>query len=191
MVGLNENTALLVIDVQKGFDNESWGARNNPSAETVIADLIGAWRAFGQPVVHVRHDSSSESGSFHPSKSGNDAKPEAQEAPGEPVYHKNVNSAFIGTSLEADLRADNIETLVIVGLTTNHCVSTTARMAGNLGFRTLVVEDATATFDRAALDGTIRPAAEVHAAALSDLADEFAEISSSSQVLTSLASWRA
>jgi nicotinamidase-related amidase len=85
-----------------------------------------------------------------------------------------VNSAFIGTSLEADLRAAGIDMVLVVGLTTNHCVSTTVRMAGNLGFKTYVVSDATATFDRPGVDGRNRPAGEVHAAALSDLQEEFA-----------------
>jgi nicotinamidase-related amidase len=97
-----------------------------------------------------------------------------------------VNSAFIGTNLEADLRTLGIETLVLVGLTTNHCVSTTARMAGNLGFETMVVADATATFDRANLDGTMRRAEDVHQAALSDLRDEFAQIVTTKWLLAAL-----
>ncbi len=106
--------------------------------------------------------------------------------PGEPVYRKSVNSSFIGTSLEADLRSSGIDTLVLVGLTTNHCVSTTARMAGNLGFRTYVVADATATFDRTGIDGSHRPASEVHAAALSDLHGEFATVVDSGAVLAAV-----
>ncbi len=112
--------------------------------------------------------------------------PETAAIEGERVYRKIVSSAFIGTKLEADLRAAGIEALVIVGLTTNHCVSTTARMAGNLGFRTFVVEDATATFDRIGLDGRVRPAAEVHAAALSDLDEEFATIVTTATILDTL-----
>jgi nicotinamidase-related amidase len=183
---LPTNAALLVIDVQTGFNDKSWGPRNNPGAEACIADLLGAWRATGRPVVHVRHRSSSPQGSFRPEMPGHAPKPEAQEAPGEPIHHKSVNSAFIGTTLEADLRRAGIDTLVVVGLTTNHCVSTTVRMAGNLGFRAVVVSDATATFDRAGLDGTMRLAQDVHDAALSDLDGEFAEVSGTDEVLEAL-----
>ena len=182
----SENAALLIIDVQKGFDDASWGARNNRQAEANIAMLLAKWRAARRPVIHVQHDSTVSNGSFRPGTPGNEAKPEALPLPGEePVYRKTVNSAFIGTTLERDLRSRGISTLVIVGLTTNHCVSTTARMAGNLGFRTLVVEDATATFDRRGIDGKVRPAAEVHAAALSDLNEEFASIVDTDALLRS------
>jgi predicted metalloendopeptidase/nicotinamidase-related amidase len=173
---LPHNTALLVIDVQVGFDDPAWGPRNNPQAEANIAALIAAWRAARAPVVHIVHDSPAPAGLLRPGTPGNASKPEAQPRGGERVYRKTVNSAFIGTCLEADLRALGVGTLVIVGLTTNHCVSTTARMAGNLGFETFVVADATATFDRANRDGTLRVAADVHEAALSDLQDEFARI---------------
>ena len=173
---LRRNTALLVIDVQVGFDDPAWGPRNNPGAEANVAALITAWRTAGAPVFHVHHDSPGPAGRLRPGSPGNAPKPEARPQGREPVYRKTVNSAFIGTTLEADLRALGVQAVAIVGLTTNHCVSTTARMAGNLGFETYVAADATATFDRAHLDGQIRPAEMVHWAALSDLQDEFAEI---------------
>ena len=114
---------------------------------------------------------------------GNAPKAEAEPREGEAVHRKTVNSAFIGTSLESDLRGAEIDTLVVVGLTTNHCVSTTVRMAGNLGFDTYLVSDATASFDRTGLDGRNRPAAEVNAAALSDLQGEFAAVVDTASVL--------
>lgn len=170
------NATLLVIDVQHGFQDPSWGLRNNPDAEANVARLVAAWRRDGRPIRHVHHSSRSPAGHFFPGTAGHRPKPEALPAPDEPIYLKEVNSAFIGTTLEEDLRSRGVDTVVIVGLTTNHCVSTTARMAGNLGFNTYVVADATATFDRPGLDGTTRAAADVHLAALSDLSEEFATI---------------
>ncbi len=183
---LPNNTALLVIDVQMGFDDPAWGPRNNPGAEGNIATLIAAWRRVGAPVIHVHHDSPGPSGHLRPGTPGNAAKPEARPLLRERVYRKSVNSAFIGTRLEADLRAMGVATLAIAGLTTNHCISTTARMAGNLGFATFVAADATATFDRANLDGTIRGAEDVHQAALSDLQGEFAWIVDTSWLIDAL-----
>jgi len=182
-LSLPQKAALLVIDMQEGFDHPSWGRRNNPGAEGCIVRLLTAWRASGRPVVHVHHTSLGADGCFRAGTPGQIAKPETGPRAGEAVVGKTVNSGFIGTSMEAMLRSDGIETVVLVGLTTNHCVSTTARMAGNLGFRTLVVSDATAAFDRHALDGALRLAQDVHLAALSDLKDEFAEIVDTASVL--------
>ena len=175
--------ALLVVDVQRGFDDPFWGPRNNPEAEGNIARIVGAWRETGRPLFHILHDSTSPNSPLRPGQPGNLPKAEAEPRDDEQVYRKTVNSAFIGTSLEADLREAGVETLFVVGLTTNHCVSTTVRMAGNLGFATYVVHDATATFDRLGIDGRVRPAAEVHLAALSDLHDEFAALTTSEVVI--------
>lgn len=180
-------TALVIIDVQAGFDAAAWGPRNNPGAEGNIATLLAAWRASGRAVVHVRHASLSPGGHFRPDGPGHAFKPEALPHPEEPIYTKTVNSAFIGTTLEADLRNAAISTLVVVGLTTNHCVSTTVRMGGNLGFATYVVADATATFARPASDGRMRSANDVQAAALGDLAGEFAEVVDTAAIMAALA----
>ena len=182
----NARAALLVIDVQQGFSDPRWGPRNNPAAETNIARLLAAWRETGRPVVHVHHDSRSPDGSFLPGTLGNAPKAEAAPLEGEPVHHKHVNSGFIGTSLERDLRDAGIETLAIVGLTTQHCVSTTTRMAGNLGFQAYVVSDATATFDQTGIDGRKRSASDVHFAALSDLNGEFATVVDTETLLASV-----
>ena len=176
MKPLGPGAALIVIDMQRGFDDPCWGARNNPSAELCVASLLQHWRECSAPVLHVHHCSSSPQGCFRTGTTGIEPKPEAQPRDEEVVYRKSVNSAFIGTSLEADLRRRGIASLVVVGFTTNHCVSTTVRMAGNLGFNTCVVVDATATFDRKGADGRLRLAAEVHNAALGDLQGEFAEV---------------
>jgi len=145
-------------------------------AEQNVGRLLSFWRQTRRRIFHIRHDSPDPASPLRPRQWGNNFKPPAMPLPGEKVIGKTVNSAFIGTSLEADLRGGNHPTVVIVGLTTNHCVSTTARMAGNLGFQTYVVADATAAFARRAVNGRVRPAQEVHDAALSDLHGEFATV---------------
>ncbi len=181
---LPPTAALRVIDVQKGFDDPHWGVRNNPDAEENIARLLAAWRDSGRPVVHVQHFSRSETSPLRPDRPGCAIKDIVRPQGDEPVVRKHVNSAFIGTDLEAYLRTRGYETLVITGLTTNHCVSTTARMAGNLGFCTFVVADATAAFDRRGHDGRLFSAEEVHAVSLANLHEEFAEVKRTEEVLT-------
>jgi nicotinamidase-related amidase len=144
--------------------------------ESRIAELLGAWRASTRPVIHARHMSTLRTSPLRPGQPGNEFKPFAAPLIGEAVVEKRVNSCFIGTSLQSDLRHLGIDTLVIAGLTTNHCVSTTARMAGNLGLHVWVVSDATATFDRIGPDGVEYPAELIHAIALADLHGEFATV---------------
>jgi len=179
-------STLLVIDVQQGFDAPSWGRRNNPHLEQRVADLLRVWRATRRPVVHVRHMSTDPSSPLRPGQPGNTFKPETAPVAGEVVIEKSVNSAFIGTSLEIDLRRAGCRGLIIVGLTTNHCVSTTARTAGNLGFVTSVVSDATATFDRVGPDGIEYRAELIHAMALSDLHGEFATVVDTAAVVAAV-----
>lgn len=174
---------MLLIDVQQGLDEPGWGARNNPHAETRIAALLAAWRQARWPVIHVQHMSRNPDSPLRPEAPGNAIKPEARPEQGEIVFRKDVNSAFIGTSLEDYLREHGIRELVIAGLTTDHCVSTTARMAGNLGFDVTVVEDATATFERSGPDGAHYSAEQMHHTALASLDGEFAQVRSSSDVL--------
>jgi nicotinamidase-related amidase len=179
-------TTLLVVDLQQGFDAPAWGRRNNRHLEQHAAHLLRAWRGAGRPVVHVRHMSTEPSSPLRPGQPGNDFKPETAPVAGEAVIEKRVNSAFIGTSLESDLRRAGCRGLILVGLTTNHCVSTTARMAGNLGFVTWVVSDATATFDRVGPDGVAHRAEQIHAMALSDLHGEFASVVDTAAVVAAL-----
>jgi len=183
MTKLPQSTALILIDVQEAFLDPRWGKRNNPKAEQNIARLLAAWRESKRPIRHVVHDSIEPESLLRPGFPGNAIQAVAAPKAAEPVYRKNVNSAFIGTDLERDLRRDGIDTLVIAGLSTNHCVSTTARMAGNLGFTTYVVSDATAAFARRALGGALRSAEDVHSAALSDLHEEFATVIGTEEVL--------
>jgi nicotinamidase-related amidase len=177
---------LIVIDVQKGFDDPFWGRRNNPDAEENIRRLLGAWRDAARTVIHVRHDSRSPVSPLRPGRPGNDLKDAVRPLPGEPVVAKGVNSAFIGTDLEERLRRSGSVAVVLVGLTTNHCVSTTARMAANLGFAVRVVSDATATFDGRSPFGRRIPAEEMHEVGLAELDGEFARVVDTRTAISSL-----
>lgn len=179
-------TALLVIDVQRGFDDPYWGERNNPNLEQNIAKLIDAFRCSQWPVIHIRHMSTSPHSPLRPNQSGNAFKPEAMPEAGEKIFEKTVNSAFIGTGLEEYLKQEGISAVVICGLTTDHCVSTTTRMAGNLGFDTMLVSDAVATFGRAGVDGHLYDAETIHQTALASLNGEFAWVMPMEQLLTLL-----
>ena len=173
---MTAESALVLIDVQEGFDDPVWGERNNPDAEENIERLLDAWRAFVRPVVHVKHDSVEENSPLRPDRPGNAIRTFAKPREGERLFQKSVNSGFIGTDLESHLREVGTEELVLVGFTTDHCVSTTTRMAENLGFSSTVVADATASFDREGHDGTLYTGEESHRLALAHLSGEFATI---------------
>ena len=181
------NTALLVIDVQKGFDDPCWGKRNNPDAESNIALLLSRWRKKELPIVHIQHCSVEPSSPLRPDFLGSEFKDEALPLTGEKLFTKTVNSAFIGTELEDYLRSHGINSLVVVGLTTDHCVSTSTRMAGNLGFEVTLVSDATATFDRLGHDGTEYLADEIHKIHLASLSEEFCVVRSTAEILNEIA----
>ncbi|GAC1361764.1 MAG: cysteine hydrolase family protein [Ktedonobacteraceae bacterium] len=176
MPSLAQNTVLLIIDVQQGFDDPSWGSRNNPQAEENIARLLETWRRTDRPIIHVQHLSKEEHSPLGADTPGSQFKSQVQPQAHELIIQKQVNSAFIGTHLEQILHTHHFDSLVIVGLTTDHCVSTTTRMAGNLGFHTYVVSDATATFERTGYDGRTYTAEEIHTIALVSLHHEFATV---------------
>lgn len=149
-----ENAALVVVDVQKGFEaEESWGPRNNPGADDNIASLIDAWQRTDRPVVFVRHDSPRPHSPLAPRHEGNAFKEYVEQRRGkgggaELLVTKDVNSAFYGTpDLDAWLQAAGITEFVVAGIQTNMCAETTARMGGNLGYEVLFALDATYTFD--------------------------------------------
>lgn len=183
MQALPGNAVLLLIDVQNGFDSPYWGKRNNPQAESNMAELLKRWRQTARPVVHVRHMSVEPQSPLRPGQPGNEFKEVVAPMAGERVEEKTVNSAFIGTGLEQYLRQNGYDTLVILGITTDHCVSTSTRMAGNLGFKTFVVADAAVAYDRTGFDGTHFAAERVHAYALASLHGEFATVVNTADVL--------
>jgi len=173
---------LVVIDVQLALGASPDNSRNNPNAESVIGELLEQWRTAGEPVIHVVHDSTEEGSAIKLSLPGGAVHPAAAPIEGEPTIVKHVNSSFIGTDLEDRLRGLDADSVVFAGLTTNHCVSTTVRMSGNLGFRSWVAADGTAAFDHVGYDGTVWPAQTVHDVALASLHQEFATVADAGDI---------
>jgi nicotinamidase-related amidase len=177
--------ALIIIDVQRAIDDPRWGHdRNNPSAEANMALLLEHWRRSRWPVFHVRHLSRESGSTYRPGTPGVEFKPEVAPAAGERVVDKSTNSAFIGTPLEKELRSAGVRQVVIAGVITNNSVEASARMAGDLGFETWVVSDATATFGREDFAGRWRTGEEVHAMSLANLAGEYAGILTTDEILS-------
>ncbi|KAJ5164890.1 uncharacterized protein N7500_006720 [Penicillium coprophilum] len=215
-------TALILIDNQSAFCDPKtishWGTtRSNPNYETNIQALLSAFRVARSSsqtpleVIHIFHSSTTPGSPLHPSNPGGirplDFATPASDG-SEAIFWKSVNSSFIGTELEAHLREKGFRQLIIAGLTTDHCVSTTVRMAANLGVvdrylgngpvrlrsdgthendvqiekgRIVLVEDATATFGKGGIDSET-----VHKVSVASLDGEFADVFSTEEVIGTL-----
>ncbi|MGG7619137.1 cysteine hydrolase family protein [Bacillus coreaensis] len=179
--------ALLILDVQKGFDDPYWGNRNNPKAEENIARLQEEWRKRKGTIFYSKHLSiQPQSPLHHTNKEGTEFKEIINPKPNETVFTKQVNSAFIGTELETYLNEQNIKTVVITGLSTQHCVSTTTRMSGNLGFQTYLVSDAIAAFEITDHKGKKHSADTIQELELAMLQKEFATILTTNEIINQL-----
>ena len=177
---------LLLIDIQNAFLNPWWGERNNPRAEQNAIKLLKNWRNKGWPVLHVQHTSENPESLFYKNGPGHSFKEGFTPIDGEPVFQKSVNSAFIGTNLKEYLDARGIQSLVIVGLTTPHCVSTSTRMAGNYGYDVYLVEDATAAFELKGPNGIRFDPQTIHDTEMAILNGEFAKVTTTKDILNTL-----
>lgn len=182
----DNNPALLLIDIQKAFlEDDFWGGnRNNRNAEVICGTILNKWRELKLPIFHIRHSSQNVNSKLHCTNKGFEFNENVIPLANEPIITKYVNSAFIGTDLKEQLGNLNIDNLVIVGLTTNHCVSTTARMAGNLAFNTVLISDAIATFDRIGINGERFSSETIHQTSLASLNEEFCSVWSSEHLFS-------
>lgn len=176
------DTALVVVDVQRAFElePEHWGPggrRDNPACEASVRALVEAWQAAGAPIVVVRHDSTTPGSPLAPGTPGNALRPELDGVEPALLVTKSVNSSFHGEpDLETWLRGQGLRRFALCGITTNHCVETTARVGGNLGFEVLLAADACHTFDRRGPDGEVVAAEDLTRATLASLHGEFATV---------------
>lgn len=172
------DTALLLVDVQVGVDvlthwGGATGRRNNPDAEEHLRRLLAGFRSHDRVVAWTLHDSREAASPLRAGTPGFALKPGFAAAPGEVVVTKDVNSAFVGTAMELQLRRLGISRLVVTGFFTNMCVETSVRMAGNLGFDTYLVPDCCSTTNRVGPDGVDRDPELVHDMTVANLHGEF------------------
>ena len=180
-------SALVVVDVQRAFNDPYWGRRARSNCEENVGKLLLSFRRARRPVVFVQHDSVNPASPLHPSAPGNAFHDVLTGAP-DLLVRKKVNSAFYGVpDLNEWLRAQAIPTIVICGMTTNHCCETTARMGGNLGYDVRFVLDATLTFDRVGPDGVTIPAETIAQVTAANLHGEFATVVSTLAIVAELA----
>jgi nicotinamidase-related amidase len=181
---IKKNPALLLVDIQKAFLEKDYPGliRNNEHAEFICGKILKKWRTLDLPIIHVRHSSTNPESKLHKSRPGFEFNDYVTPLETEIVLTKEVNSAFIGTNLENILIKSHIDTLVIVGMTTNHCISTTVRMSGNLGFDTYLISDSTACYNTKGMNGEIIDCNTIYNSALASLQEEFATVIDSKEL---------
>ena len=181
---IKKNPALLLVDIQKAFLEKDYPGliRNNENAEFICGKILKKWRTLDLPIIHVRHSSTNPESKLYKSRPGFEFNDYVTPLETEMVLTKEVNSAFIGTNLENILIKSHIDTLVIVGMTTNHCISTTVRMSGNLGFDTYLISDSTACYNTKGLNGEIIDCNTIYNSALASLQEEFATVIDSKEL---------
>lgn len=174
---------LLIIDVQNAIDDPKYAHRGQKGMEAAIALLLARWREKGDPVIFIRDDSTDPNSPFRPGQSGNDFKREVAPLNHEPIVDKRTSSAFIGTDLMQLLEDIGASELVITGAWLEYCVSSTVRMAADLGFMVFIPQDCVASLGRTDRNNRKWTAEEVHTLTLSTMDGEYASILSSTDLL--------
>lgn len=179
-----DRSVLLSIDMQQAFDCPPWPCRWNDKVDVNGLALLAAWRAKGRPIIHVRHDSVEPGSTLAPTNRKNAFRPGFGPQGEEMLVIKSVNSAFIGTELEARLKEIDARHIVAFGISTDMCVSTTIRMGANLGWDMILVPDACDCFDLPCpYGGPWIPAEQVQAVHVATLAFEFCRILSTAELV--------
>jgi nicotinamidase-related amidase len=181
-------TVLLPVDMQQAFDGPSWPRRWNDAVDRNGQAILAAWRLQGLPIIHVKHDSVEPGSTLAPGQPGNAFRPGFEPWSGEPVVPKSVNSAFIGTDLDLRLKRLGIRKVVVFGITTDMCVSTTVRTGANLGYDMMLVEDACDCFDLPDGAGGTIPARRSHQVHVATLRFEFAQVITTEEIVEALGS---
>lgn len=178
-----DRAVLLPVDMQQAFDGPKWPRRWNQHVDRNGLELLGSWREAGRPIIHVRHDSIVDGSSLHPASSGNRFRPGFEPQDGEALVSKSVNSAFIGTDLDLRLKRMGARHVIVFGISTDMCVSTTIRTGANMGWDMILVDDASDCFDLPDGKGGTIAAEVVQAAHVATLGFEFCRVLSTADLV--------
>ena len=175
---------LLIIDIQRDyFPGGAYPLVEPEAAAEAASRVLDAFREAGDPVIHMKHVWDESDAEFmRPGTEGIEIHPAVAPADGELVLEKESPNSFLGTPLEAELRRQETEGLVVAGMMSSMCVDATVRAAADLGFSPTVVHDACAAPDLE-FGGVDVPGAAVHAAFMAALADGYAEATSAAELL--------
>lgn len=143
------NTALLIIDVQNIMFTYNNGVYLAEETLDNIYELLIKARESNIPVIFIKH-------SDNPDDEGKDdweIHTKIEPLSNEKVIIKHTWDSFYNTSLNQELKNQNINKLVIVGMQSEFCVDTTCRRAFSLGYESVLVSDGHSTFDSEILSG--------------------------------------
>ena len=169
------DSCLVLIDLQYEYLAGPIALPDGRAAIANAAKLLARARAAGTPIFHIAHKGR-PGGLFDRSAERGAIVAELAPLPGEPVIEKGLPNAFAGTDLQAKLAATERKDIILAGLMTHMCVSSTARAALDLGYRITVDANSCATRDLPDGRGGSIAAATVHDVALAELSDRFAVI---------------
>jgi nicotinamidase-related amidase len=181
-----ENAVLVPIDMQQGFDQAAWPKRWNSKVDEKGLKILAAWRKADRPIIHVQHNSVIAGSTLNPNNKGNAFRNGFEPQEGEGYVSKSVNSAFIGTDLDLRLRRLGAKSVVVYGISTDMCVSTTIRMGANMGWPMIMVEDACDCFEQQDSDGEKISAKQMHEAHVATLRVEFCKVTTAKELLALL-----
>lgn len=183
-----KNTALILIDIQKDYFQGGAKELQQPEAATKQAALLlEAFREAELPLFHIQHAMPPERGlSFLiEGTKGAEIHPLVAPKEGEAIVVKTYPNSFFNTDLHEQLQAKGITNLIICGMMTQMCVSTTARAAMELGYTSTIASDATASL-ALELEGELVPAEIVYRGNLAALNGSVSRVSKTDTVLSEL-----
>ncbi|CAO3456759.1 Isochorismatase (EC 3.3.2.1) [Azospirillum argentinense] len=171
-----DSAALLLIDAQREYTEGALPLVGVEAAVAEAARLLERARKAGTPVFHIVHHGKPGGALFNPEGPLSGIVAPLIPLDGETVVVKHLPNAFAGTELDSLIRATGRKELIVAGFQTHMCVSSTVRAALDLGWRTTVVDAASATRDLPDGAGGVIPAEALHRANLAALADRFAVV---------------